>query len=636
MVCCMFLAQFEHILGRIFHPVSRALNNIGMAILIVMMLLVTTDVILRYLFNQPILGTLEVVEVMLVVIIFFILAQTMVKGKHVAAEVFVSRLEERGQVFLGAVNHFICLGLCVLMSWQLGAQAVNVLAHGDVTENLDIPIFPFIFVAAFGSAILCGILLKGFVNLLAQMIRGRWYRRIGLLAFVGIVVVLFTVAIWAEWLPAGMPPIMVGVIGIVLLLFLLALGMPVIFVLGIVGFWGFTYLSGINGGLGLLGTVLYRTGSNYGFAIIPLFMLMGTFCFYSGLSRDLYFAVHRWLGHLPGGLAMATVGACAGFAAVSGSSVATAATMGAVALPEMERYKYDPRLSTGCIAAGGTIGILIPPSIGFVIYGILTDQSIGKLFIAGLIPGILEALFYMVTIFILCKRNPLMGPPAPRTGFTEKLLSLRGVWGILALFLLVIGGIYLGVFTPSEAAAIGAFGALIFALGRRKLSWQGFKSSLVDTASNSGMALGILLTSMIFGYFLAVTRLPFELADVIAGLPIPRLGILFLILLVYLVLGCVMPALAMIVLTVPIFYPLAMALGYDALWFGVIIVRIMEMAQITPPIGINVFVIKGVAKDIPMYTIFRGIIPFLVADVLEIALLIAFPQIALLLPSLMG
>jgi len=332
---------------------------------------------------------------------------------------------------------------------------------------------------------------------------------------------------------------------------------------------------------------------------------------------------------------MATVGACAGFAAVSGSSVATAVTMGTVALPEMERYKYDPRLATGCIAAGGTIGILIPPSIGFVLYGILTQQSIGKLFVAGFIPGVLEAIFYIITIYVLCKRNPLMGPPAPRTSFVEKMFSLKGTWGVLALFVLVIGGIYLGVFTPSEAAAIGAFGALLFALGRRKLGWQGFKSSLVDTAESSGMAIGILLTAMIFGYFLAVTRLPFELADVVAGLPIPPLGVLLLILLIYMVLGCVMPALAMIVLTVPIFYPLAMAVGYDPIWFGVIIVRVMEMAQITPPMGITVFVIKGVAKDIPMYTIFRGIFPFLIADICEIALLIAVPQIALFLPGLM-
>jgi len=445
----------------------------------------------------------------------------------------------------------------------------------------------------------------------------------------------FTAVIWTGWPPSNIPPLVVGLIGIGLLLLFLFIGMPIIFVLGIVGFWGFTYLSGISGGLSLLGTVLYRTGSNYGFAIIPLFILMGAFCFYSGLSRDLYFTVHKWLGQLPGGLAMATVGACAGFAAVSGSSVATAATMGTVALPEMKRYKYDPSLATGSIAAGGTIGILIPPSIGFVIYGILAEQSIGKLFLAGFIPGVLEAVFYMVTIYILCKRNPRLGPPAPPTGFIEKLFSLKGTWGVLALFLLVIGGIYLGVFTPSEAAAIGAFGALLFALGRRKLSWQGFKSSLTDTAESAGMALGILLTAMVFGYFLAVTRLPFELADVIAGLAIPRLGILVLILLIYMILGCVMPALAMIVLTVPIFYPLAMALGYDPIWFGVIIVRVMEMAQITPPIGINVFVIKGVAKDIPMYTIFRGIFPFLIADVCEIALLIAIPQIALFLPGLM-
>jgi len=606
-----------------------------MVVLLAMMLLITGDVILRYFFSMPILGTLEIVEVMLACVVFFILAQTMAKQKHATADVFTSRLSKRTQSFVNASNYFVCLGLCCLMTWRLGEQALNVLSHGDVTENLDIPIYPFVFITAFGSAILSGVLLKYFIDSLADVVKSRSLKEIGLLFVVILVLMLFTAVIWTGWPESNIPPLITGLIGIGLLLLFLFIGMPVIFVLGIVGFWGFTYLSGISGGLGLLGTVLYRQGSYYGFAIVPLFILMGAFCFYSGLSRDLYFTVHKWLGHLPGGLAMATVAACAGFAAVSGSSAATAATMGTVALPEMKRFNYDSKLATGSIAAGGTIGILIPPSIGFVLYGILTDQSIGKLFMAGIIPGVLEAIFYIVTIYILCKRNPLLGPQAPQTSFSEKLVSLKGTWGVIALFVLVMGGIYLGVFTPSEAAAIGAFGAFLLAVGRRKLSWQGFKSSLTDTAESAGMALGILLTAMVFGYFLAVTRLPFDLADMVASLAVPPLGILVLILLVYIVLGCVMPALAMIVLTVPIFYPVVIALGYDPIWFGVIIVRVIEMAQITPPIGINVFVIKGVAKDIPMYTIFRGIIPFLIADIFQVALLVSIPQLSLWLPSLM-
>jgi len=332
---------------------------------------------------------------------------------------------------------------------------------------------------------------------------------------------------------------------------------------------------------------------------------------------------------------MATVGACAGFAAVSGSSLATAATMGTVALPEMKRYKYDPALATGCIAAGGTIGILIPPSVIMIIYAILTEQSIGKLFLAGFIPGVLEALFYMGVIYIICKRNPSLGPPGPRTNFMEKIVALKGTWIVILLFVLVIGGIYLGVFSPTEAAGVGACGALIFALGRRRLNWQNFRASLVETVKTTAMIFVIMLGAMILGYFLAVTRLPFELATFIGGLQVNPYIVMVLILFLYLLLGCVMDALAMILLTVPIFFPLAMALGFDPIWFGIIIVRVVEMAAITPPVGLNVFVIKGVAKDVPLYTIFRGIIPFLMADVCHVALLIAVPQVVLFLPGFM-
>ncbi|MFC1910818.1 TRAP transporter large permease subunit [Chloroflexota bacterium] len=623
------------IFGKMSYLLSWALNNIAMVILVMMMLLVTIDVILRYSINQPVQGSPEIIEVMLVCVVFFILAQTQAKKKHATAEAVTTHLSKLTQSSINTATYFISMLFSALVTWRLGEQALIVLSKTDTTATLRIPIYPFVFVAAFGCAVLTAVLLKDFIGFLTQVIRSRVKKEILLLSLTIAVTVLVTVALWTGWYYPDIPPMVVGIVGFVLLIFLIMCGMPVLFVMGIVSFWGFTYLSGIGGGLSFLGTVMYRKAASYDFSIIPLFMLMGEVCFASGLSRDLYNTVHKWLGQLPGGLAMATVAACAGFAAVSGSSVATAATMGTVALPEMKRFNYSSSLATGCVAAGGTIGILIPPSVGFVMYGIITEQSIGRLFIAGIIPGILEAVFYIITIFILCKRNPLLGPPAPPTRFMEKFLSLKSTWTVLVLFLLVIGGIYMGVFTPTEAAGVGAFGALIIALGKRSLNWQGFKSSLVRTAESSGMALGILLTSMLLSYFVAVTRLPFDLAEIVAGLDIHRLGILAVILAIYLILGCVMPALAMIVLTVPIFFPVITALGYDPIWFGVIIVRVMEMAGITPPIGINVFVIKGIAKDVDMYTIFRGVVPFLIADVAEIALLIAIPQLSLWLPSLM-
>jgi C4-dicarboxylate transporter DctM subunit len=432
-----------------------------------------------------------------------------------------------------------------------------------------------------------------------------------------------------------MTPLTVGFIGIAILFVLLFMGMPIGIAMGLVGFAGFTFLRGLDSALGVLTTVPYTTFASYSFSVVPLFILMGAFCFHAGLSKDLYNTVYRWLGHLRGGLALATVGACAGFAAVSGSSVATAATMGTVALPEMKRYGYDSALATGSVAAGGTIGILIPPSVGLIVYGIIAEQSIGKLFLAGFIPGVLEAVFYIITIFIMCRINPQLGPPGPRSSWRERIGSLKNTWIILLLFFLVLGGLYFGIFTPAEAGGMGAFGAFIFALGRRKLGWQVFVDSLFETLRNTAMILIIVLGAMILGYFLAISRVPFMIADAIVGLEMNRYIVLTFILVFLLFLGTVIDAPAMILLITPIFYPVATKLGFDPIWFGIIVVRMCEMALITPPVGLNVFVIKGVAKDVPMYTIFRGIIPFLMADACHIALLIAFPQLSLFLPNLM-
>jgi tripartite ATP-independent transporter DctM subunit len=432
-----------------------------------------------------------------------------------------------------------------------------------------------------------------------------------------------------------MTPLAIGYLGVLVLVILLFSGIHIGVVMGIVGFLGIACISGWEGGLAILRTVPFTTFANYGMSVVPLFILMGVFCFYSGISKELYDCVHKWLGQLRGGLAMATVGACALFAAISGSSLATAATMGSVALPEMKRYRYDPALAAGSVSAGGTMGILIPPSIPLVVYGILTTESIGKLLMAGIIPGILQAVFYIATIHILCLWRPSLGPPGPRSSLSAKVTSLKAVWAVVVLFTLVIGGIYFGFFSPTEAAGVGACGACIFALMRRRLSWGSFRESITSSIKTTAMIFVIFLGAMILGYFFAVTRLPFEMASFIGGLPVNRYAILVLILIVYLFLGCIMDSLAMILLTVPIFYPLIKTLGFDPIWFGIIVVRAMEIGLITPPVGLNVFIIQGIAKDVPMYTIFRGIIPFLIADFCHVALLIVFPGIVTFLPGLM-
>jgi tripartite ATP-independent transporter DctM subunit len=432
-----------------------------------------------------------------------------------------------------------------------------------------------------------------------------------------------------------MTPLTIGYIGIVALVILLFSGIHIGVVMGMIGFLGISAISGLEGGFAVLRTVPFTTFANYSMSVVPLFILMGAFCFYSGISKELYECVHKWLGQLRGGLAMATVGACALFAAICGSSLATAATMGTVALPEMKRYQYDPAFATGCMAAGGTLGILIPPSIPLVVYGILTNESIGKLLLAGIIPGILQAAFYILTIYILCLWRPSIGPPGPESRLIEKIVSLRAIWPVVILFVFVIGGIYFGFFSPTEAAGIGSCGACLFALLRKRLSRRNFQESLTSTIKTTAMIFVIFLGAMILGYFFSVTRLPFELAALVGGLPLNRCVILILILIIYLFLGCIMDSLAMILLTVPIFYPLIKTLGFDPIWFGIIIVRAMEIGLITPPVGLNVFIIKGIAKDIPTSTVFRGTIPFLIADFFHVGLLILVPQIATFLPGLM-
>ena len=432
-----------------------------------------------------------------------------------------------------------------------------------------------------------------------------------------------------------MSPLTTGIVGIAFLFLLFATGMPIAFVMTLIGWLGYIYLGSVDGGMHILGISFYAGGTTYTLSVIPLFVLMGQFASHAGLSHQIYRAVERWIGHRRGGLAMATVGACAGFAAISGSSVATAATMGTVALPEMKKYRYGTSLATGTVAAGGTLGILIPPSATFVFYAILTEQSVGKLFIAGILPGIMLALLFMLAINIQVRLRPKIAPRSEGATFKEKMSALKNVWGMLALFLLVMGGIYLGAFTPTEAAGIGAFGAFVFSLYKRTMSWKHFMASLRMTGQNTGMIFIIVIGAYVFGYFLAVTRIPFELADYMAGLKLSRYIILAGVVLIYTILGMFLDGWAIMVLTIPIIHPMMVNLGFDPIWFGVMVVIMLEMALITPPVGVNVFIIKGVAQDVPMYTIFRGIWPFWVAMLVSLIILTIFPEIALLLPNTM-
>ena len=430
-----------------------------------------------------------------------------------------------------------------------------------------------------------------------------------------------------------MSPLEIGYICIGIMFILLFLGTPVAVSMGLVGFVGSIWMAGANVGLGILKTVPIGVVSGYEWCVLPLFVLMGQFCFFSGLTGDLYKVAHKWLGHLPGGLAMATIGGCAGFAAVSGSSLATAATMGAVALPEMKKVGYDDGLATGTVTAGGGIGILIPPSAILILYGILAEQSIGKLFLAGIIPGIIQSVMYIGVIYVLCKIKPSLGPPVPEVSLREKVFGLKDTWGVAVLFTLVLGGIYSGIVTVNEAAGAGALGAFFLILIKGKLTRKVLSESLITTCKTTGMIMFIVIGAEIFNYCMVLTRLPNNIASAVGGLNASPYVILCIVLLIYILLGCVLDAFAMVLLTVPIFNPLIVSLGFDPIWFGVTIVMVFELAVITPPIGMNVFVIHGIAKGVPMETIFRGIIPFAFAAVLLVIVITMFPEIVLFLPS---
>ena len=431
-----------------------------------------------------------------------------------------------------------------------------------------------------------------------------------------------------------MNPVIIGIVGIAVLVVIFLLRMPVGFAMAFVGFVGFSFLVSPQAGLGILARDVFHTFSSYSLTVIPMFVFMGSIAAASGISRRLYDASHALLGRLRGGLAIATVAGCASFAAICGSTTATAAAMGKVALPEMKRYKYDDSLATGCVAAAGSLGILIPPSTIFIIYGIMTEQSIGKLFVAGVFPGIILAGLFVATVALVCRRNPSLAPASPATSWREKIDVIAGITETVVLFIFVIAGLFLGWFSPTQAGGAGAAGALLIGIIRGQLSWQGFLSAIKDALRITCMVMVIVAGATVFGHFMAVTKIPFILSDWVVNLPLPPMAIMGVIVVIYLIGGCFMDALALITLTIPIFYPAVIALGFDPIWFGVTIVLITEMGVITPPVGVNVYVIKGIAEDVPLETIFKGILPFLAALVVMIAILILFPQIATFLPNL--
>ena len=428
-----------------------------------------------------------------------------------------------------------------------------------------------------------------------------------------------------------MDPTLSAIVGLLLLIILMALRMPVSFAMFLAGVLGIAYMISTGAAIHMLSTNVWGQISSYSLSVIPLFVLMGQLAFHSGITERLYGAAYKWVGRLPGGLAATTILSSAGFAAICGSNTATSATMGTIALPEMERYRYDPSFSTGSVAIGGTLGVVIPPSVLLIIIAVQTKQSITQLFLANIIPGLMLTGLLLITAVLLCMRNPKLGPPGPRTPMREKLFALTGIIEAVLLFLLVIGGMYAGWFTPTEAGAAGSFGALVIGLSRRKLSKEQFIRALAETTRISAMVVLMITGAVMFGRFLTITRLPFELAEWAISLHLPKVLILMVVFAIYLVGGCLMDGLGFLVVTIPIFFPLGEALGYDPIWFTVMITLVTTMGAVTPPVGVNVYIVKGLCPDVPIQTIFRGVSVFLIPYVVCLALIFLFPNIALYL-----
>ena len=620
---------------KVLDPFSRKLTIIGALLTIIMALIILVDIVMRIVFNSPMAGSLELEQYTLALLVFFGLPYASIKKNHVSIDIFSPKYSERTRVILDSIFYLLSTYLFVIACWQNIIRIFASIEDQEIGVATGLPIFPFVIITAFSCGLIALILFMDFLKTQANLVEitvNPWldFPLVYIFGFA-----LMALPFLLKVFSIEMGSLTVGLLGMALTILIMLLGMQIAFALGLMGFLGLWYLSGANTSLQIVRMSIFDSVANYFFCVVPFFVLMGFLAFRSGMSQSLYQTGRKLFGQLPGGLAIGTVFGCAGFASICGDSMATAGTMGSVAYPEMKKYGYHDAIATSCVAAGGTLGILIPPSMGFIIYGLIAEQSIGKLFMAGIIPGILLALSFSVIIYIRCRFNPALGPPGPPVPLIEKFTSLKDVWPIAILFIIVIGGIYMGVFTPTEGGGIGTIAALVIGLLKRSLSRRDFIKACVEAMALNSVIFGILIGVTILQYFITISQIPMKLADIIVSLHLSRYYILAIILLLYVVLGMVMNIIPMIMITLPILFPLIVALNFDPIWFGVVMVLMMEMGQITPPVGVNVFVIAGVAKEASMASIFKGVSPFILAMIFVIFILTLFPELALYLPNSM-
>jgi len=609
-------------------PIAKWLCNIGMYFVVLMVAGVVVDIIMRLL-HISVPGLFEAQVLMMIMVTFLSTAYVGVKKGHIAIDVILKKFPPRVQAAFNVANDILAIAILVIIAWRGALYAITNLSQ--TTAILHIPIAFSMFLVTVGCGFLALVILGDLFLHLSEFAKTHWWP--GLVIVVLIPLIFLAAPVWMGWM--GASTLLAGIISLLAMVILIFLGLPLAFSLGIAGFIGVAYSSSWGSAFQLAGSVSYNQVADYFLSVVPFFVLMGSLAAVSGISRDLFHTISVWLGRLPGSLAMATVAGGAGFGAVCGDSFATAATMGKVALPEMKKRKYADSLAGASVAVGGTMGIMIPPSVIFIIYAILTEQSVGSLFMAGIFPGLLLAGLVMGMIFFQVKRNPGLAPLGEASSLKEKVVATKGTWAMLVLFALVMGGIYGGFFTPVEAGAVGASGAFVFAVSRKMLSRKNFSVALLDAARICGMLLLIMAGIGMLNASMALSKIPMVMADFVADLTVPHWVILIGILLMYLVFGFIMNIVAVVMLTIPILLPTLIALGFDLIWFGVLIVLVVMIGQLTPPVGVVCFIVKGMAPDMSLGDVFKGVTPLWIALIVGLLIIAFWPQIALFLPNLL-
>jgi tripartite ATP-independent transporter DctM subunit len=596
--------------------------------------LIFADSILRYVFDEPIKGVSAVTGLALVLAVALTMAYAQQEKAHVSIDLLFKNLSPKGRVVRDNIFYCLSIGAIALLAWQSLVYTLYSKGTNLVIPVLDVPIWPFTALIPLGSIMLIFVLIRDFLNNLVEGVKLHLGSRLWLLSFGILLLVLVGVIFWIQSSPLEVNRPLIGIIGLLGTILFLLTGLSISFALLLASFLLLTSINGLNASFAQIGSVAFRTLDTDVWAVVALFILMGYVASAAGFGRDLYYSAHKWLGRMPGGLAQATIGAATAFAAAVGDVVSSTVTFGAIALPETKKYKYSETLSTGAVCAGATLGPMIPPSINFIIYGLITTQAIGILFLAGIVPGLLLAAAFIGYIYVACRLNPSLGPRGPSTSIREKVVSLRYSWPILVLFILVIGGMYAGIFTPNEGGGIGFVGAVIIALAMRRLNWQTITKTTFEAAKLIGFVFLLVVTSLLFGYFMAGTNIQSLLGELLGVGKVPHMVSMIGICVILLILGMLMDPIAAMLITVPIFYPIVMSFGYDPIWFGVIVVLLTNLGTITPPVAITCWTLSQVG-GIPISTIYRGVIPFIVASLVILAFIVAFPQISVFLPNLL-